>query len=124
MRVRHPSALAAQRSHVDNLAFDSVGRLRSRPLPPHPLQRLPRNQERPARIRCEHRVPLFYAQALEVHVFIIGGIIDQDVDAAEFPPRFFHHRFHAGFVRDVAVKGERPHAEARKINHRALRFSR
>src|ERR1019366_363342 len=86
----------------------------------HPLQRLARDQKWSSRVRGEHRIPLAKGEALEVRAGVVGGVVDQDVDAAEFASGFFHHGLDAGFVGDVAMQSEGAHAEAGEVDNGAL----
>src|SRR6266700_1389937 len=74
MRVARPGAQPAERSQVD-YASSPFAKMR---------QSLLREQERPADVGGEDRVPLLEGQACEVYGFVAAGIVDQNIETAEF----------------------------------------
>ena len=83
---------------------------------PHPLEGLPGNQKRPARVGREHRIPLPDGQLLKLCGLVIGCVVDQNVDAPQFAAGFFHHGADTGFVRHITPQGERANPEATQID--------
>ena len=90
--------------------------LRAGPFSAHPLQGFARDQEGSTGVGGEHRIPLAQGEALEIRGGVVGGVVDQDVDAAEFASGLFHHGLDAGFVGDVAMQGEGAHAQAGEVD--------
>ncbi len=98
-------------------AFDPVA------LSAHPLQGFARNQEWSAGVGSEHCVPLADGESLELGGVVVGGVVDQDVDAAQFAAGLFHHGLDAGFVGNVAVQSKGAHAEAGEVDDGVLRLA-
>src|SRR5579859_4664381 len=73
MTVRGPGMQAAKRSDIDDAAARrleiGIGSLGG--------------EERAARIRVEHRVPLLDGNAFEGGGFVAAGVIDEDVETTE-----------------------------------------
>ena len=60
--------------------------------------------------------------SLKLHRLVVGGIVDQDIDPAQFFHRFLHRRPHALFVCNVATQGHRARPEAAQIDDGMLRL--
>ena len=72
-----PRDASSQRSHVDDPSL---------PLS-QMLQGLARNQKRPACVGGKNRIPLLHGQLIEFYGFVVGGVVDQDIDSSQFPDR-------------------------------------
>ena len=113
MCMRLPWHHSTQRPHVDDLP----------PAFPQMLQRLPRHQERTARIGSKNRIPLSDRELFKLDGFVIRGIIHQDVEPAQLPHRILHHPTHTLLARDIAPQGKGPHPKPGQIDHRMLCFT-
>src|ERR1700688_2611169 len=121
VRVGGPGAQAAERAHVNNFGFDFFRA--SGAFAAHPFQGFAGDQERAASVGGEDGVPLAEGEALEIGSVVVGGVVDEDVDASEFAPGIFHHGLDAGFIGDVAAQGEGAHAVAGEIDDGLLGFA-
>src|SRR5437588_606752 len=79
-------------------------------------QCLARDQKRPARVRSEDCVPLGNRNLVELHRFVIRTVVHQDVDATQFPYRFFDRGAHTLLDGDVALQGKGATPRSRKID--------
>jgi hypothetical protein len=68
-------------------------------------------------------VPLAEGKTLEIDGGIVGRVIDEDIDAAQFTSGFFHRGFHAGFIGHVAAKSEGADAKAGEVDDGVLSFA-
>ena len=73
MRVAGPGAESAERSHVDDAALRSA----------EMGQGFARDEKRAASVGFEHGVPLVEGEAFEGRGSKDGGVVDEDVEAAE-----------------------------------------
>ncbi len=82
------------------------------------------DQKRPARVGGENRIPLPHRQLFELRRLVVGGIVHENVDAAQFAPSLFHHRPNTGLIGHIAAQRKCPHTEPRQVDDRLLRFPR
>ena len=110
---------AVRRRDVDDPApaLAAVGRL-------HGRQRQPRRMERAAQVDGDHGVPFLDRKAFDSGDMLDAGVVDQNIDLAEFGRGEFHHRFDLGRPAHVgAVVGDL-HAERGDFGFRTFHVAK
>src|SRR5579862_6749736 len=105
MRMSRPRTKPSQRPQIDDssLALSQI------------FQRFARYQKRPACVRGKDGVPLFDRQLVELGSLVVRGVIDQNIETAQFPRRLLDGRSHALFLGDVAAQRDGAPAKAPDI---------